>query len=366
MTNNKDRNWIVNGECEASSPRTTRGAGAPLRRPLLAGIDIGGTKCAVSLGQTNGDAVEILDKRRFATPATPESTLTRFVAELEGLLASQRAAEADAQAGAQLATVGISCGGPLDSRRGLILSPPNLPGWDAVDVVTPFRARFGVPAAVQNDANACALAEWWWGAGQGCNSLIFLTFGTGMGAGLVLDGRIYTGASDMAGEVGHVRLAEDGPLGYGKRGSFEGFCSGGGIARLAQQRALENIQAGHAPAFCPTLADLDSVTAATVGQAAQIGDPLALEIFETVGHYLGRGLAMLVDVLNPERIIVGSIYKRQQALLEPVALRVLREEAHPHALAACEVVPAGLGERVGDYAGLAVAMTSKSSNVGTS
>jgi glucokinase len=236
-----------------------------------------------------------------------------------------------------------------------------LPGWDGVDVLSPFRERFGVPAALQNDANACALAEWQWGAGRGHDSIVFLTFGTGMGAGLVLDGRIYAGASDMAGEVGHVRLAEDGPLGYGKRGSFEGWCSGGGIARLAQARALAALQAGQAPAFCPTLADLETVTAATVGAAAQDGDPLAIEIYETVGQYLGRGLAMLVDVINPERIVIGSIYGRQQALLAPVALQVLREEAHPHALAACEIVPAGLGERVGDYAGLAVAMMAMSS-----
>ena len=337
---------------ETSSPQDATSTCSPLLRTTLAGIDIGGTKCAVCLGRTDGNTVTILDKRRFPTPATPEATLGRFVAELESLLGSCSAARADSE----LAAVGISCGGPLDSRRGLILSPPNLPGWDAVDVVTPFRERFGVPAAVQNDANACALAEWQWGAGQGCDSIIFLTFGTGMGAGLVLDGRIYAGTSDMAGEVGHVRLAEDGPLGYGKRGSFEGFCSGGGIARLARQRALEEIQAGQAPPFCPTLAEMDTISAATVGQAAQAGDPLALEIFETVGHYLGRGLAMLVDVLNPERIIIGSIYGRQQALFEPVALRVLREEAHPHALAACEIVPAGLGEGVGDCAGLAVAM----------
>ena len=319
----------------------------------LAGIDIGGTKCAVCLGQTDDNAVTILDKRRFPTPATPRAALTQLGDALADLLAAHPAVA--------LSAAGVSCGGPLDSERGRILSPPNLPGWDEIDVVAPISARFGVPVALQNDANACALAEWQWGAGRGCRSLAFLTFGTGMGAGLVLNGRIYAGASDMAGEVGHVRLAEDGPLGYGKRGSFEGYCSGGGIARLAQARALTAIQAGTPPAYCPTLEDLGNVTAATVGAAAQAGDPLACEVYTTVGRYLGRGLAMLVDVLNPERIIIGSIYGRQRALLEPVALRVLRAEAHPHALAACEIVPAGLGERVGDYAGLAVALLTQAS-----
>ena len=314
---------------------------------FLAGIDIGGTKCAVCIGRTEEDRVEILDRRQFATPRTPKSALTKLGYTLATLLAAHHEVT--------LSAVGVSCGGPLDSAQGLILSPPNLPGWDRVDVVTPFRDRFGVPAGLQNDANACAVAEWQWGAGRDCRSMVFLTFGTGMGAGLVLDGRLYAGPTDMAGEVGHVRLAEDGPLGYGKRGSFEGFCSGGGIARLAQSRALDALQAGSPPAFCPTFADLEAITAASVGEAAQAGDALAREIYETVGHYLGRGLAMLVDVLNPERIVIGSIYGRQQALLEPAVLETLHAEAHPRALEVCQVVPAGLGERVGDYAGLAVA-----------
>ena len=317
---------------------------------LFAGVDIGGTKCAVGLGRAESGRVVPLAKQQFPTPDTPEVALEELVSRLEALVAAQNAGPP--------AAVGISCGGPLNSTRGLILSPPNLPGWDGVDVVSPFRARFGVPAGLQNDANACALAEWQWGAGQGCRSMVFLTFGTGMGAGLILDGRLYAGITDMAGEVGHVRLAQEGPVGYGKQGSFEGFCSGGGIARLAQTRALQHIQLGAPPRFCPTLADLETVTAEKVGVAAQAGDPLALEIFSTVAQALGRGLALLVDVLNPERIIIGSIYGRQRTLLEPEAMRVLRQEAHPHALTACEVLPAGLGEQVGDYAGLAVALMS--------
>ncbi len=220
---------------------------------------------------------------------------------------------------------------------------------------TPFRHAFDAPVALQNDANAGALAERTWGAGRGCRHMVFLTFGTGMGAGLILNGRLYSGATDSAGEVGHVRLADDGPVGFHKAGSFEGFCSGGGIAqqgRTAARRALED---GHAPVFCPSLDDLEAVTAETVGKAAQAGDAVALEVYRTVGERLGQGLALLIDVLNPERIVIGSIYGRQQNLLEPVVLEVARREALGPSLAACEIVPAGLGERVGDYAALAVA-----------
>ena len=257
---------------------------------------------------------------------------------------------------ATLEAIGISCGGPLDSRRGLILSPPNLPTWDRIDIVTPFQARFGVAVRLQNDANACALAEWLWGAGRGCRNMIFLTFGTGMGAGLILDGRLYVGANDMAGEVGHVRLENDGPVGYGKAGSFEGFCSGGGIAQLGRTLAAERVLAGQPPLYCPTVAHLPSVTAQTIGEAAQRGDATALAVFEIVARKLGRGLAMLVDILNPERIVIGSIWGRQRSLLEPLTMTVLRQEALADALAVCEIVPAGLGEQVGDFASLSVAV----------
>jgi glucokinase len=209
---------------------------------------------------------------------------------------------------------------------------------------------------LQNDANAGALAEWQWGAGRGCRNLIFLTFGTGMGAGLILDGRLYTGTNDMAGEVGHIRLAPDGPEGYGKAGSFEGFCSGGGIARLARSMAEAELARGGSPGFSPTPADLPSITAASVGAAAERGDALAKEIYEIAGRQLGRALAILLDLLNPERIVIGSIYARQPAFLAPYMFETLREEALPRALAACEVVPAALGERTGVLASVAVAM----------
>ncbi len=336
---------------------------------VLAGIDIGGTKCAVCLGEAEEDRVRVLGKRRFPTPSTPADTLARFVEQLAGLLeelsittpgGAHRQGTPGAAVGAAsrpgLACIGISCGGPLDSRAGLILSPANLPGWDRIDVFTPFAERFGVPVALQNDANACALAEWQWGAGRGCQNVIFLTFGTGMGAGLILDGRLYSGTNELAGEVGHLRLAPDGPLGYGKAGSFEGFCSGGGIANLARSQAEASLLRHQVPLYCPTLEDLPGVSAEKVGQAAQAGDPVALEVFDMVAWRLGQGLALLVDILNPQRIVIGSIWGRQRALLEAATLRVLQEEALPLALSVCQVVPAGLGESVGDLASLGVAL----------
>ncbi|MCI0709741.1 MAG: ROK family protein [Chloroflexi bacterium] len=310
----------------------------------LIGVDIGGTKCAISLGRVDGNQITILDKRRFPTPATPQATLDLFAEHLEELKGNQA-----------ITAIGISCGGPLDSRRGLVLEPPNLPGWMNIPVVEYFEQRFHIPTALQNDANAGALAEWLWGAGRGLDNLIFLTFGTGMGAGLILNGQLYSGTNDMGGEVGHIRLADDGPVGFGKAGSFEGFCSGGGIARLAFAKAEAAIRAGNPPTFAPTLADLPDISTRTVAEAANAGDPLALEIFNTVARRLGQGLALLIDILNPQRIILGSIYLRQRHLLEETMWAVLHEEVIPYSLSVVDIVPPGLGESIGDFAAFAVA-----------
>lgn len=315
---------------------------------VIAGVDIGGTKCAVSLGRLKTDgSVEIAAKEKFPTPATPEQALEDISQTLTILLENNGRPH--------LKGIGISCGGPLNSTTGRVLSPPNLPGWDNIDVVTPLRERFNVPAALQNDANAGALAEWQWGAGRGCQNMVFLTFGTGMGAGLILNGQLYSGTNDMAGEVGHIRLAQDGPLGYGKRGSFEGFCSGGGIARLAHSLAEEHLKSGKTTQLCASYQDINKITAQKVGEAAQNGDELALHIFDVVARNLGLGLSILVDILNPEKIVIGSIYVRQQTLLQQRVLKTLRAEALSHSLSVCEIAPAGLGEMVGDYASLAVA-----------
>jgi glucokinase len=255
--------------------------------------------------------------------------------------------------------IGISCGSPLDSRRGVILSPPNLIGWDNVHITQMLEDRYGVPTRLQNDANACALAEWQYGAGKGCDNVVFLTFGTGMGAGLILNGRLYCGASDMAGEVGHMRMARFGPVGYGKAGSFEGFCSGGGIAQLARSLVLERLQTGGAlPDWCAGLDSLEDISMKLLAEAAAVGEPVALETIKISSHYLGRGLSVLIDVLNPQVIVIGSIYARCKELFFEEMSKVVEQETLPHTRNACAIVPALLGDEIGDYAALSVALVS--------
>lgn len=314
----------------------------------LAGIDIGGTKCAVILGkETDSKEMDILDKVKFPTPGQPEQAVGQLADALETLLGRHPRAVPEA--------VGISCGGPLDAEKGLVLSPPNLPGWDRVNILAPFRERFHVPAYLQNDANACALAEWRWGAGRGTRNMVFLTFGTGLGAGLILNGKLYGGADDMAGEVGHVRLESSGPWGYGKQGSFEGFCSGGGIAGYGQERVRAYAREGLATLLLEERDRIEDITAEDIADAALRGDRLALAVMEHAGRMLGRGLAMLVDILNPERIVIGSIFLRQEKLLRGPMEEEMDREALEINRRSCRVVPAGLGEQIGDYAALSVA-----------
>lgn len=296
------------------------------------GVDIGGTKCAVVLGDEAG---RIIKKEKFATEDCA-GTLARILAAVEAMGACE--------------AIGISCGGPLDPRAGVIQSPPNLPGWDNVEIVRMFEQRFGVPVFLRNDADACALAEWKYGAGRGAENMIFLTFGTGFGAGLILNGRLYTGASGGAGEVGHIRLADHGPVGYGKSGSFEGFCSGGGLAQLGQTVAREQQQMGRPVSFAA-----GEITAKTVADAAKAGDENALEVYRRCGRMLGRGLSLLIDVLNPERIVIGSIFQRAEDLLRGEMEKVIEQETLAPSRAACRIVAAELGDSIGDVAALCIA-----------
>lgn len=307
---------------------------------LLMGLDIGGTKCAVCMGRYEGETLHVIKKRSIPTDlsVSPEEMLSRLMILADELLAGELPQ-----------AVGVSCGGPLDSLTGRVLGPPNLPGWDDVPVVGLLKSHYGVPVALRNDADAGALAEWRFGAGKGCRHMAFLTFGTGLGAGLILNGKLYSGACDMGGEVGHIRLAEYGPVGYGKSGSFEGFCSGGGIAQLAEMYHREALQRGAVPGYGT------GASAKEVAEAARAGDLIACKVFDACASQLGRGLSVLIDILNPEKIVIGSLFGRCHDLLWERTAAVIRQEALPASSAVCEVVPAALGESIGDYAALAVA-----------
>jgi len=270
---------------------------------MLLGFDVGGTKCAVILGKTGdeNETIHIVDKEVTPTNRPAYQMIELLFTMAESILLKH------AITNKKLQGIGISCGGPLNSTTGIVLSPPNLPGWDNIPIVELTKKRFNKNTLLQNDANACAIAEWKYGAGKGYHNLIFLTFGTGMGAGLILNGKLYSGTTDLAGEVGHIRLAEMGPVGFGKAGSFEGYCSGGGISQLAQIKVRQKLQMGEQVSFCKSLDELPYLTAKIVAEAAFKGDKVATDIYKTCAEFLGRGLAILIDIINHELIILGSI-----------------------------------------------------------
>ncbi len=263
------------------------------------GTDIGGTKVSVCLGESHSsNATEILSRSRFPAAAFPgpTATLAEIVRQARQLMAEAGVANGE------IAGIGISCAGPLDSARGIVLSPPNMAGWDAVPVCELLQREFGAPARLENDANAAALAEWQFGAGRGTRHMVFLTCSTGMGGGLILDGRLYRGRRDLAGEVGHLRLTDSGPKLYDKAGSFEAWASGAGLA----------LQTGH--------------SVEELACAARAGESQALAAITHAGEMLGRGIAILCDVLNPELVVCGTLAVHLGDLYLEPARRVVAAE----------------------------------------
>lgn len=312
----------------------------------ILGFDIGGTKCAVVTAQWDGSNISLLKKEMHPTDLSisPEDMIKKLIETADSLLDKKPDG------------IGISCGGPLDASRGIITGPPNLPGWDHVEIVRQLTEHYQVPVKLQNDANACAVAEWKFGAGKGCRNMVFMTFGTGLGAGLILNNTLYVGTNGNAGELGHIRLSDFGPVGFGKTGSFEGFCSGNGIAQLGLIKALEKAQLGEYPMYFKKGYTQSDVTAKTVADAARAGDRTALEVYRTCGSYLGKGLSIVIDLLNPEKIVIGSIFERCHDLLWESARKEIEKEALSLSASCCQIVPAILGEQIGNYAAIAVAL----------
>lgn len=313
--------------------------------PYLLGYDIGGTKLAVVIADRNG---KILHKVRQPTEA--ERGPRAVVASLVDM--SREAMARAALSPTELAGVGVSCGGPLDTETGVVYAPPNLPGWNEVPLKAWLESALTLPVFVENDANASALAEWSFGAGRGYRHMVYMTMSTGIGGGIILDGRLYRGPNDTAGEVGHMTIVENGPAcGCGKRGCLEALCSGPSIARRAREKArsapgsLLVALAGGDPAC---------ITAETVMDAARQDDPAAWEIVDETARYMAVGLGNIVNILNPEVIVIGTILvKAGDLLLEPIRA-YLRDETWPRVYGTVRVVEAGLGDEVGDLAAIAV------------
>ncbi len=309
---------------------------------VVIGLDIGGTKCACVCAKVDDAKINILMREQFDTAGSWQSVLTRLVQMGKDMLNKLCLSQKDV-------LCGISCGGPLSSKDGMIYSPPNLPGWDNVPARQFVSNLSGWKVRLENDADACAIAEFMYGAGKGLENFVFLTFGTGLGAGLILNGKLYRGSCNTAGEVGHIRLEKHGPIAYGKAGSFEGFCSGAGISRLADEYFANQENA-------PDYYIHGATTAKTLAKQAFDGDFHAKKIFEKVGSFFGLGLSIILDMLNPQMIAVGGIYMRSHELIDKSMYETLQREALPIALETVKIVPSILGEQIGDYGAIVTAL----------
>jgi len=314
---------------------------------LVIGIDLGGTKIATALVDGAG-AILAYDYRETLGEEGPEAVVARMADAARAVMAE---AAVDP---AQVAAVGIGSPGPLDIEAGVVLDTPNLPGWEYVPLTQPIEEALGIKTFLENDANAAALGEHRFGAGRGTQHMIYVTVSTGIGGGLILDGKLYHGFNGMAGEIGHVTILPGGPLcGCGNRGHLEAVSAGPAIARQARERVARG-----APTLIVNLAEGDParITARLVAEAASQGDAVAQEILAEAMEYLGIAMANYVNIFNPRVIVIGGgLSNIGDALFEPVR-RIIEERAFPVPAQSVRVVPAELGDKVGVLGAAAVAL----------
>lgn len=308
-----------------------------MAKPLVVGVDLGGTKVATVVADRRAAIVS-----RVTKATEPERGVDAVVGTI---LDTVR--EAVDQAGAHLGEiggVGVGSPGPLDPEAGVVIFAPNLK-WQNVALAPIMRDALGVPVYLENDANLAGLGEARYGAGRGSKNMIYITVSTGIGGGLIFGGEIYRGSSFVAGEVGHMMIMDEGPLcGCGNYGCLEALASGPAIAKMAR----ELIRHGEETMMIDLVGgNVDLVTAETVGQAAMQGDAAAIAVVGKAAEYLGIGIANLVNILNPDTVVIGGgVARLGEILLEPV-----RETAAQHALKpafeAVKIVGAELGTNAG-------------------
>jgi glucokinase len=309
---------------------------------FVLGIDVGGTNLVVGSVAEDGSAMVA----SASEPTHSEAGATDVVDRLVGLAERAIATTRREAPGAEILGVGVGAPGPLDTKRGIVLLTPNL-GWVNMPLRQLIHDRLGLPAALDNDANCAVLGEWWVGAARGARHAIGITIGTGIGGGLIIDGQLYHGASDVAGEIGHTTIDTEGRrCKCGNYGCLEAYASGPNIAL----RAVEELEAGAESRLRALVGgDLSKITAQTVYQAAADGDELALEVVNDTAKFLGVGIGNLLNVFNPEVVVVcGGVTLAGDHLFEPLRREVARRAFKP-AVTACRIVPGALAGTAGVY-----------------
>jgi len=307
----------------------------------LVGVDIGGTNLVVGLVPFEGARqVTQLLKEPTEAHTGAASVVDRVVRMIQR---SMGEVGLDPNSG-EVAGIGIGSPGPLDRAAGVVIDTPNL-GWRNFPVRDLIARKIGLPATLDNDGNCATFGEWWQGAGRQVERLVGVTLGTGIGGGIVLNGEIYHGAADSAGEIGHMSIDRLGRrCACGSYGCLEAYASGPNIAA----RAVEGLEAG-VESMLPDLVGgkLDKITAAAVYDAVVAGDPYAGEVMSETARILGAGISNLINLLNPDLVVIaGGVTKAGEHLFEPLR-REVRRRAFKSAVDACQIVPAELPEIAG-------------------
>ena len=303
---------------------------------LFVGVDLGGTNIVVGAMSDDGTL--------YATRSEPtrsEEGADRVIARMaemveQAIVATMRETDAPRSA---FRGVGIGAPGPLDRERGVVLVAPNLK-WNNVPLRDQMASLTQLPAAIDNDANCATYGEWWIGAARGGRNVVGLTIGTGIGGGLILDGKLYHGSSDMAGELGHVTIDQTGRrCGCGNYGCLEAYASGPAIAERAREALSLDVIS-----MLPDLVDgdLSRITAQTVYDAAARGDDIAREVVRDTARFLGTGIANFLNIFNPDVVVIaGGVTQAGEALFEPLRAEV-RRRAFRSAVQAVRIVPGEL------------------------
>jgi glucokinase len=304
------------------------------------GVDIGGTNLVVGAVTEDGAVVRGLVSEPTGAPDGPDAVIDRIVRMARGVIATTRHEDP----AANIRGVGIGSPGPLDRRNGVVIFTPNL-RWKNMPVRDRIGGALELPAELDNDANCALLGEHWVGAAKGARDAVCFTLGTGVGGGIVVDGKLVHGASDAAGEIGHITIEVNGRrCGCGNDGCLEAYASGPAIAR----RAMEALEAGAVSGILALAGgDPARITAQTVFEAAAGGDPLADELVRDTARYLGVGVANMLNIMNPEVVVIcGGVTSAGDHLFVPLRREVMRRAFKP-AVDVCRIVPGSLGVRAG-------------------
>jgi len=308
-----------------------------VREQFIVGIDLGGTNIAAGAMPTDGTREIAMRMAPTKAEEGSAAVVDRIVAMVEDVIAQTRA-ETGAERSDFLG-VGIGSPGPLDRLRGVVIVTPNL-GWRDFPLRDEVGSRVSLPASLDNDANCATLGEWWRGAARGGRNVVGLTIGTGIGGGIILDGKLYHGASDAAGEIGHTTIDSTGRrCKCGNYGCLEAYASGPAIAERARE-ALD----GDGSSILLELVDGDAsrITAATVFEASKRGDQVALEVVRDTAHFLGVGISNLINIFNPDLVVVaGGVTQAGDILFDPLRAEVRRRAFKP-SVEACRIVPGAL------------------------